>query len=421
MHLKDYGYAPCKHTPGLWKHETRPVLFTLVVDDFGVQYTGREHAEHLSMALKTRYPVTEDWDGNRYTGITLQWDYENRTVDLSLPGYVAAVLQRFEHAPPTRQQHAPHRYNKPVYGRSQPQLAMEDDTSERLDPDGTKRIQEVVGALLFYARAVDNTMFVALGTIASAQAKATKDTAKAMVHLLNYAATHPDAFVRFHASDMVYTFDTDASYLSEPKARSRVGGYHYLSNHPDKTAEPSINGPVLVVSKILNNVMASASEAETAGLFHNCQEACPIQVTLEEMGWKQPPTPARTDNQVAVAIATNTVKQRRSRAIDMRFYWVRDRVEQGQFRIHWRPGNTNLADYFTKHHSPSHHQAMRPIYLHEPHQDSVRGCVDPTSGPTSDTGVTEYTGASSSVDASSVDASSVDVSRTVDFTHKLTT
>jgi hypothetical protein len=60
----------------------------------------------------------------------------------------------------------------------------------------------------------------------------------------------------------------------------------------------------------------------------------------------------------------------RSRAIDMRFYWVRDRVKQGHFDIYWAPGSTNLADYFTKHHPAKHHQAMRPIYL-LPHEETV--------------------------------------------------
>ena len=64
-------------------------------------------------------------------------------------------------------------------------------------------------------------------------------------------------------------------------------------------------------------------------------------------------------------------------AMDMRYYWVRDRVRQGQFHIYWGRGKDNLADYFTKHHPASHHRAVRPLYLHDPDNPSVvRGCVD---------------------------------------------
>jgi hypothetical protein len=91
-----------------------------------------------------------------------------------------------------------------------------------------------------------------------------------------------------------------------------------------------------------------------------------ISVALEEMGHPQPATPMATDNSTASGIATDTVKQKRSKAIDMRFYWIRDRVRQGQFHIYWSKGQTNRADYFSKHHPASHHQAIRSTYLYSP-------------------------------------------------------
>jgi hypothetical protein len=49
--LSPFGYYPARHTPGLWLHKTRPISFTLVVDDFAVKYVGKQHAEHLRNAL----------------------------------------------------------------------------------------------------------------------------------------------------------------------------------------------------------------------------------------------------------------------------------------------------------------------------------------------------------------------------------
>jgi hypothetical protein len=80
------GYRPTQHTHGLWKHDTRPISFSLVVDDFGVKYVGREHAEHLMACIKKNYEISSDWKGSAYCGLTLEWDYNNRTVDLSMPG-----------------------------------------------------------------------------------------------------------------------------------------------------------------------------------------------------------------------------------------------------------------------------------------------------------------------------------------------
>lgn len=73
--LEPHGYTECTHTPGLWRHTTRPIMFALVVDDFTVQYTGKEHAQHLLAALKQDYEaVTVDWEGKLFCGITLEWD-----------------------------------------------------------------------------------------------------------------------------------------------------------------------------------------------------------------------------------------------------------------------------------------------------------------------------------------------------------
>jgi hypothetical protein len=96
------GYRPTQHTHGLWKHDTRPISFSLVVDDFGVKYVGREHVEHLMTCIKKIYNISSDWNGRAYCGLTLEWDYKNRTVDLSMPGYIKASLHKYQHAAPAR-------------------------------------------------------------------------------------------------------------------------------------------------------------------------------------------------------------------------------------------------------------------------------------------------------------------------------
>ena len=74
--LNKHGYRQSKLVPGLWKHDTRPIKFTLVVDDFGVKYVGEEHIHHLQRVLKQHYYIKSDWSGQRYIGITLFWEYQ---------------------------------------------------------------------------------------------------------------------------------------------------------------------------------------------------------------------------------------------------------------------------------------------------------------------------------------------------------
>ena len=159
---------------------------------------------------------------------------------------------------------------------------------------------------------------------------------------------------------MILAAHSDASYLSEPKARSRAGGHIFLSENVE---DPPNNGAILTVAQIIKNVMSSATEAELAALYIVAKECVYIRLVLEEMGHKQPATPIQTDNSTAEGVINNKIQPKRTKAMDMRFHWLRDRETLKQFRIFWRAGIFNLADYFTKHHCAAHHKRIRPTYL----------------------------------------------------------
>jgi hypothetical protein len=119
----------------------------------------------------------------------------------------------------------------------------------------------------------------------------------------------------------------------------------------------------LNISQIIKAVMSSAAESELGALFINAKQAIPQRTTLEEMGHPQPPTQMQTDNSTAYGVVNHKIQPKATKAMDMHFYWLRDRESQKQFRIYWRPGPTNKADYWTKHHAGQHHQNFRPEIL----------------------------------------------------------
>jgi len=357
--LATHGYRQSATTPGLWTHDTRPICFSLVVDDFGVKYVGEEHAQHLMETIQKYYKCSADWKGERYCGLTLKWDYNGRKVHLSMPGYVDKALARFRHPHPTKPQHQPYPHVKPNYG-AKTQYAKEADTSPPLDKAGKKFIQEVCGVFLFLARGVDGGLLTPLSALASQQANPTEETMRLTKQFLDYMATMEEAILTFNASDMVLAIHSDASYLSEPNARSRAGGHMFMAG---KENIPRNNGAVLNISQIIKSVMSSAAEAELGALFINAKTAVSMRQTLVELGHPQPLTPMQTDNSTANALLTNKIMPKALKAMDMRFHWLRCRNAQGQFRYYWRPGTQNLADYYTKHHPASHHTAVRPTIL----------------------------------------------------------
>ena len=193
--LAPHGYYEQQHTPGLFRHATRPIWFNLTVDDFGIKYVGEEHLQHLFTTLKQHYEIVEDFTGSLYCGITLDWDYKNRHVDLSMPAYVQKQLTRYEHKTPSRPQHCPYTPHPIKYGKDNQTVDPIDD-SPPLDEAGKKYIQQVVGSFLYYARAVDPTILMALSDIATQQNKPTENTKKRVDQFLDYMATHPMAKIR---------------------------------------------------------------------------------------------------------------------------------------------------------------------------------------------------------------------------------
>ena len=349
-----------------------------------MKYVGKENADHLIRVLQKHYKLSIDWEGSLYCGITLKWNYKERYLDISMPGYVEKMLKRFKHKKPDKPVHSPYKAQPKKYGASA-QDPIPPDTAPTLNEDGKRHIQRVVGAILYYARAVDMTTQVGLSSLASEQTIATTTTTDRVSHLLDYLATYPDATVRYYASDMILNIHSDASYLSETRSRSRVAGQFFLGSKPVTDKPIPLNGAILVFCGILKFVVASAAEAELGALFLNCKEGKVVRLILQELGHPQPPTHVHCDNKTATGIANDTVKKHRSRSMEMRFFWVTDQVKDGHFDVQWHPGQENLADYFTKHFDGKHHQEVRPWYLHTTNSprylpraaapSTLRGCV----------------------------------------------
>jgi hypothetical protein len=282
------------------------------------------------------------------------------------------VLSKFQHDASKHLQHTPSKYATPVYG-AKTQYATKDETPP-LTAKKCLTIQKLTGSVLYYTRAVDPTVLMPLNDITTEQKKATEKTQAATNQLLDYLETHPYATIRYHASDMVLHIHSDASYLSVLDARSRLGGLLFCGDkYPHKD---NLNGAIINVVSVIKNVVASAAESEVGACFQNAQYGTPLRVTLTELGHIQLPTPLRTYNSTAFGILNETIKQKRSKAMDMRYHWLTDRVRQKQFDVYWRPGRENLGDYHTKHHSAQHHKYMRGLILHQANILQVlRGCV----------------------------------------------
>ena len=179
----------------------------LVVYILGVEYVGKKNADHLATILKKYHNITEDWEGKKY---------------------------------------------------ATQQLVKPTNTSPLLNGKGIKRIQGIVGALIYVGRAVNNKLLVALSTIGAQQEAATEDIVAAIGKLLDYVATYPNDGILLRKSDMILTEQADVGSLNKSRAISRAGAHIFLSENEPK---PKLNGTVLTISQIARTVMSSTAEA----------------------------------------------------------------------------------------------------------------------------------------------------------------
>jgi hypothetical protein len=370
------------------------------VDDFLIKYKSLDDLHHLFSTLRLLYEISTDLTDTeiKYTGITIRRDPHNQFITLSMPNYVNKALIRFQ-ASDYSGANSPMIYVPPTYGAAgSNQAPLTDDSDLITDPHIIKRIQEITGSFLYYARAVDPTMLTAVNKIASAQARPTMQLLQQIDRLLNYAKRFPNAQLVLKPSQMHLICHSDASYLSETNSRSRIGGILYVGDSTDSTIT---NGSILHISTIIPVTVASAAEAEYAALFYVAQEAESLRNTLADLGYPQTrPTPIICDNQCAVNLSNNKVKPRKSKAMDMRFHWVKDRVRQRHFEIIWRPGSENLADFFTKAHPVHHFLASRSTYVtdaispssHNHHHSARRHHNRSLTSPTTTTAVCSPSG-----------------------------
>ena len=187
---------------------------------------------------------------------------------------------------------------------------------------------------------------------------------------------------------MILHIHTDASYLSEPRARSRAAGHYFLGWMPQNKQPIRLNSVIYTLCTVLKFIASSASEVELGALFLNIKEGRLLWLTLEEMRHPQPPTLIHCDNSTAMGIANKTVNKHRSHPMEMRYFYSSEHVRRGNFNVQYHPGLECLEDYPSKYHSTAHHQQVRPIYLHTkestlflpraPKPSDLRGCVGKT-------------------------------------------
>jgi hypothetical protein len=173
--LEKEGYYKANTTPGLWKHKWQPIQFCLIVDEFGIENVGIKHFNHLLSVRQRYHHVQTNMAGSKIVGSNVQWDFPSKRVCINMRSHVKDLLLSLNWPVPKKPQLLPFTATPIAYGTIT-QFTPEKDTLTPLLPECLECIQKIIGSLLYYARAVDNKLLVALNAISAQQAKATLHT-----------------------------------------------------------------------------------------------------------------------------------------------------------------------------------------------------------------------------------------------------
>jgi hypothetical protein len=217
-----------------------------------------------------------------------------------------------------------------MYG-AKTQYATTDETPP-LSATQCLTIQKVTGSILYYARAVDPTVLMPPNDIATEQTKATEKNTGHHKSIIGFSGNAPG---RHHQISCLRHDFAHPQRRLKPfglKRTKPAGRSVFLRQQTPE--QDQLNGSILNVASVIKNMVASAAESEVGACFHNAQSGAPLRVTLTELGHIQPPTPLRTDNSTAFGILNETIKQKRSKAMDMQYHWLTDRFRQKQFDVY---------------------------------------------------------------------------------------
>ena len=374
--IKDAGYYEDSLVPCLLKHVTKPTIGVIVVDDIGLKVRSKEDVLHLVEAIEKVWKVKINWKGDKYVGMDLEWDYNpnDPSLEISCDQVFPDALKRFYPHQTLKGADTPGLEVKGwTLGPDNKVIVTEEDTPI-LMPEKTKFVQQFAGTLSHAARIVRHDLLPAVNDIAATQSAPTSKTMQQVDRLANYMARFPKGSVIYKATDMILRAMYDSAL--RPHGKHKMGSIIYHSCEDDA---PEIIGNIIeVLCKLPSNVVASIAEGEYCSQFITGQTAYWHRIILERMGYPQPPTILYGDNTTAIGIANDSLKVKKSKAIDTKLHWIRDRTRLGEFIPTHISTENNAADYQTKSLSTKEHTRQVKNYVKYPPPDPKNPSLKPS-------------------------------------------
>jgi hypothetical protein len=342
--LREAGYMSTERNPTIFRNSVTGVAFTLVVDDLAVKWKNRKDFQHLLDTLRQSYTIKVEERLTHYIGLTIDYPVSKNYLAISMPGYADNMVNvlniqqpKFVATPAIT----------PVFNPNSKVQRAEQDNSPPC-PDKTRWVQQAIGLANYFARGVNYSIKTAINKIALEQSAPTANTIIKTLRLLHYIYYHRNPVIRFYPQHMQIQSHSDASYLSEPKARSRYSYVVWIGDPVSQHANFYVPGIIQYETGIIRNVVTSVAEAEYTALFLATMAVIKARNFLEDLGYTQNRTTIYVDNKCAQGLANRSCKDKHLKHIDMRLHFTRDKIDSAEIAVDYVPTKDNLADFGTK-------------------------------------------------------------------------
>ena len=201
-HLQQHGYTQIPSSPSVFRNKSGSIRFALVVDDFAVVWTDQASMDHFVRTLTLLYQVKVNWLGNKYLGMDIRINRQDRHFTLTMNGYIRKLMQRVR-PNGIKGASTPAQYTPPNYANPGAQKTTIDASPLASESD-KKLLQSVVGTLLYYCRAVDPSICTAVHQLGSIQSKPTENDMAKMERLLRYVSSHSNNGIQCQRSSLGY-------------------------------------------------------------------------------------------------------------------------------------------------------------------------------------------------------------------------
>jgi hypothetical protein len=332
--INDYGMVPthadtCVYIRRFEGHNQK-LIVTVWVDDLIIAGSTKAIINDFKAAISRRFKMKDSGELKYILGMEITRDRSKHTLKISQSAYLKQVLERFgmDQCTPV---------GNPMEG------ILRRTTEGKVD----QTYMSIVGSLMYasivsrpdltFAIQVLSRHFQCCGPEHIAAAKRVLRYLKGTLDKgITYGSTTEGAGVYTTVKLVGYS---DADWGGDLDTRRSTTGYIFTLNH----------GVVSWGSKLQATVALSSAEAEYMALCSATQEAIHLRQLVKDLGHAQDEaTVIFEDNAGCIALSENPVFHKRSKHIDIKYHFIRERVASNEIKVQYVPTEDQLADLLTK-------------------------------------------------------------------------